>query len=108
MKKLIILSLLFLALKPAFTQCASDYVGAYLMRYCDDSNTLLNYFDSIYISQISPDQILIRNFQGVPDGILVNEDTIVANIDCNMDTFNLTPVSYQIYGTQDYLAYTSN
>lgn len=86
-------------MKGAFSQCASDYVGIYGVRGCSQPDTITSYFCNSMITEITPNQILISNFHGIPNNILTCncEDTIVADLNCQIDSLTLIPITYGVY-----------
>jgi hypothetical protein len=107
MKKQLAFILLVILVKGAFPQCASDYVGIYGVRGCSQPDTITSYFCNAIVTEITPNQILISNFHGIPNSIIGNcEDTIVADLNCQFDSLTLVPVSYQVSG--GYLSYSGS
>lgn len=84
----------------SYCQCAPNYVGIYGVRHCETSDTITNYTFNTEIIQSSPSQIIIRNFHGIPNGVLISadEDTIVANLNCSNDSLLLDYVWHAVSG----------
>ncbi len=107
MKRLIAIVLFIIIVKGSFSQCAPDYTGIYGVRHCSNPDTITSYLWNSTISEITPNQILISNFHGIPTGVIFGyEDTIVANLNCADDSLFLVPVSYSVVGGN--LSYSGN
>jgi len=108
MKNLSLIIILVILIKGAFPQCASDYVDTYGVRYCSDPDTISSYQWNSYISETTPNQILISNFYGIPFGVIWCEDTIIADLFCQIDSLFLQPVGYVLVGGYGSLGFSGS
>jgi len=107
MKKLFSITLFIIISKGLLSQCAPDYTGIYGVRHCYHPDTITSYLWNSTITEITPNQILISNFAGIPNSVIGGiEDTIVANLNCQVDSLFLITVSYSVY--EGSLTYSGN